>query len=398
MKRNDPRRVKQWLFAMLLLALFIPGCGAPEAPEKSAQEPAPQAEPKQQPATEEKQPEKPAESGQPNGWDQIVEAAKKEGKLVISGAPSERYRTALVDAFQAKYPEIAIEYVGLNGRDFWPKLLQERKLDQYLWDLRMGGPDAVGWEKAREITVPIRPILQPENADDAAWLGGLDGLFVDKENQYVPGFFAYSANPVSVNRDFISESELTSPEGLLDPKFKGKIVLNDPRGGAGLGYLAVLYQFYGEEFVKELLTKQEIVVTSDNRQLVEWVVRGRYPIGIGFDSTNLETFQEKGLGLNIKELEEGPLGLSMGFGAINFLDKAPNPNAAKVYINWILSEEGQKVQAEVLKLNSRRIGVALGDAKVEVKPDRLDRYISHQEEEMAETRTKVRKLADELIK
>lgn len=387
---------------LICLSLAASGCGtsslepAPAAvqePVKAEQASIPKEEPKEElkPADSEK-------AGQDAEWEKIVAAAKAEGKLVMASAPSELYRDALVTPFQEKYPEIQIEYTGSNGRDFWPKLMQERTVGQYLWDISIIGTDAIGWEKAKEVSEPIRPLLRPELMKDEVWVGGLDMLFMDKENEYFPGFLGYSQNPVTVNRDFLSEEEITSPEQLIDPKFKGKIVIQDPRGGAGLGSLAIMYAHYGEEYVRKLLTEQDTVVTSDNRQIVEWVVRGKYPIGIGFDSTNLLLFQEKGLGLNIKDLQEGPVKLSRGFSSTVLLKDAPHPNAAKVYLNWLYSKEGQSRVAELLKLNSLMVGVEPGDKNAVVETNQLERYIPHQSEELGETRRISQKLAQELIK
>ena len=61
---------------------------------------------------------------------------------------------------------------------------------------------------------------------------------------------------------------------------------------------------YGENFIRELLSKQDVIVTDDNRQQVEWVVRGKYPIAIGFSRTLLIPFEKQGLGKNVVGLED----------------------------------------------------------------------------------------------
>jgi ABC-type glycerol-3-phosphate transport system substrate-binding protein len=380
--------------------LFLTACTQKEeasSNEKSGREVADNGN--ENKGTEEQTTDKVEQNGEKTELEKLAELASKEGKIVISGAPSEKWREALIKGFNEKYPDIKVEYSAHNGRDFWPKLLQERDVDKYLWDLRIGGPDAIGWEKARRIDLPIRAMLLPEIADDNVWIGGLNGLFVDKTGEYIPAFQAYSQAPVSVNRDFISEADLASPKDLLKPEFKGKIVINDPRGGAGLGYLTVLLAEYGEDFVKQLLTEQELVVTRDNRQMVEWAVRGNYPIVIGLDNTFLPTFQEEGIGLNIKELAEGPRGISFGFGMINALDNPPNPNAQKLYINWLLSKEGQTQLVEILQLNSRRKDVQPTDNKlIAIDESVLEAYIPHQAEAYEEKRVQAQKMAMEHLK
>ena len=82
----------------------------------------------------------------------------------------------------------------------------------------------------------MRPLLVlPEVADESKWFGGFDGMYADKAKEYLPAFVASASFNVSVNRNAVPESDLTAEEQLVDPRWRGKIVLQDPRGGAGLG-------------------------------------------------------------------------------------------------------------------------------------------------------------------
>src|SRR3972149_9883944 len=64
-------------------------------------------------------------------WQKILAAAKKEGKVVVAGPPGQSYRDAL-SQFGKAYPDIQIEYVGLQGRGFAPRLVYERRAGQFL--------------------------------------------------------------------------------------------------------------------------------------------------------------------------------------------------------------------------------------------------------------------------
>lgn len=392
------------IMIVLALTLVLSGCGSGAEP---AAEPSPPQKEEKVEKTESANKESGEKSDTPKSaagenpdeeWNKIVEAAKKEGKIVMASAPSELYRDALVTPFEKKYPEIKIEYSGMNGRDFWPRVIQEHKVGQFLWDINVIGISAIGFDEAKEYLEPVRPLLNPELMDDSKWIGGLELLFMDEEDEYFPAFLGYAQSSVAVNREFISAEEFSSPEQLLDPKYKGKIVIQDPRSGAGLGSLAVMLAEYGEDFIRELLTKQDIVVTKDNRQLVEWVVRGRYPIGIGLDGTNLPIFQEKGIGLKVEELNKGPMKLSRGFSLTGMMKNAPHPNAARVYLNWLYSEEGQREATKLLKLNSLMVGIPPGDEAAIVNPAEIERYIPHQSEELFDTRELAQKLGEELVK
>ena len=74
-------------------------------------------------------------------WKKVMDAAKKEGKIVISSAPGEEWRKSLVDMFQQEYPEITVEFSASPGRNFWPRIRKERGFGKKLWDLYVGGPN-----------------------------------------------------------------------------------------------------------------------------------------------------------------------------------------------------------------------------------------------------------------
>ena len=331
-------------------------------------------------------------------WKKTVAAAKQEGEVALSGPPGEGWRRVLV-SFEQDFPGIRVQYTGLNSRDFWPRLQRERELGQYLWDLRVGGPDPQVYEaRDRGVLDPVRPLLLlPEVADESKWAGGFKGLFNDKEQKYVPGFLAFLSSVVLVNRDVVPEAEFRSDADLLDPRWKGRIVLQDPRGGSGLGSMTILLAVHGETFVRDLLSRQNIVVTSDVRQQAEWVVRGRYPIGMGVLPDQLLHFKEQGLKFNVKRLKLGAVGLSAGFGGIQLMNRIPHPNAAKVYINWLLRQQSQKRLTQALETNSRRVDVPPGDLESAVDPKRIEDYIPHQFETMLSVRQRALELAMKLL-
>src|SRR3972149_1099032 len=200
----------------------------------------------------------------------------------------------------------------------------------------------------------------------------MDGIFNDREKKYILGYLLYIQTSVHVNRDFIKESDLKSSAQLLDPKFRGKIVILTPTGGSTQQTLGHLAFMYGENFIRDLLSKQYVTITDDNRQQVEWVVRGKYPIAIGFSRTLLIPFEKQGLGKNIAEPEDKLIRLATGSGAVSLLEGAPHPNAAKVYINWLLSQKTQTMLTKNVQHNSSRIDVP--PVETAVDPARLSRY------------------------
>jgi iron(III) transport system substrate-binding protein len=208
---------------------------------------------------------------------------------------------------------------------------------------------------------PIRPLfILPEVLDEKAWFGGFDKAFLDSEKKYIFAFQAQITPQVLINREFVSEKDLNSIKGLLDPKWKGKIAINDPRvDGAGNGRVALWTGQLGEEFVRSLL-KQDVGLSRDDRQLADWLARGKYPIAVGVNETDIAELQKLGVGSKVEPLG-GKLAeawrLSTGWGAARLVNKAPHINAATVYVNWLLSKEGQTAWASTVSRPSRRIDV-----------------------------------------
>src|SRR5262249_57439103 len=108
------------------------------------------------------------------------------------------------------------------------------------------------------------------------------------------------------------------------------------------------------------LSEQAVVRTRDLRQQVEWGGRGRYPIAVGGDDTFVVEFRRQGLGQQVEPVAlYSQLGGRQGpaFGNAMLMNRAPHPNAAKVYLNWLLSQEGQSSWTRNTDRNSRRLDV-----------------------------------------
>jgi iron(III) transport system substrate-binding protein len=331
-------------------------------------------------------------------WEKTVAAAKQEGRVVVGGGPGEAFRRALT-GFQDAFPDIKLEFTGASGRDYGPRILAERQAGQYLWDVHVGGPDTPNaMLKPRGVFDPLRPaLILPEILDDSRWLGGFDDGWMDRERQFIYAFGGRLTPHILVNREFISNAELNSVEQLLDPKWKGKISWNEPRTtGAGSALAAYWLVVKGEGWVRQLLG-HGVVITRDLRQLAEWLVRGRYPISIGAAARDIRQFQVHGLGLKIEPLApRSVLGsrLGPGFGTVMLINRAPNPNAAKVYINWLLSKAGQGRWVEVVQENSRRLDVP---GPPDTAPDPTVQYTNVNKEEYLPFMVKARELAKEVL-
>ena len=335
-------------------------------------------------------------------WERAMAGAKAEGKLLLAGAPAPQYREGLM-AFQKAFPEIKVEYMGASGRDFGPRILREREAGQFLWDVYTGGAETANFQlKPAGAFDPLAPaLILPEALDDGVWAGGFSDGWMDKEKRFIYAFSGRSSPQVHVNRDVVSEQELKRVEDLVEPKWRGKISWNEPRAtGSGSATAGFWLYLLGEDFLRKMLS-QDIVALRDLRQQVEWIVRGRHPVGISLDDRFLAEFKEKGVGHNVKPLApETPAGgaarISPGFGNVTLINRAPHPNAARLFINWLLSREGQTLYVKATGINSRRLDVREGPP--ENAPRKGVKYINVNKEEIAPNIEKAIKIADGILK
>jgi iron(III) transport system substrate-binding protein len=335
-----------------VVALLLAACGPAAAPAAAPAAPAGSA----------------ASAGSTAGaeWDRVLAAAKQEGTVVLLVPPAALYREA-VSAFERQYPEIKLEVTGALPRDVSARLRAERDTGQYLWDVYFGGPESSNNVfKPSGYLAPLRPaLLLPEITSDQAWFGGFEDGWIDREREYIYGFRGELNPLVYVNRQLVSESELNSLDQLTDPRWKGQMTWNDPRAeGAGASDAGHLVMVLGEDWFRRVM-QQDPVVVRDGRQQAEWLVRGRYPIAAGINSAELTRLQREGLGANVAALvpnSEAGSRLSVS-RAVALFDRAPHPNAAKVFISWLLSREGQDTYARVTGEVSRRLDITGGSER-----------------------------------
>jgi iron(III) transport system substrate-binding protein len=293
-------------------------------------------------------------------WERTVEAAKKEGKVTIYTSSSQN--TLLMDsgAFQKKFPEIKV--IVAYGDPFH-RILTERRAGKYLADVGFTGPSSL-WElHLARVLDPIKDaIILPEVADESKWFHGKHH-YVDSERKYI---FVAVGNPDSgnfyYNTNLINPKEFQSMWDFLRPEWKGKITARDIRT-PGPGVVTIRFYYYvpelGTNFIRRLFSEMDVTLFRDQRQGVDWLATGKYPICIFCNNSRIETAKLQGLPVEKFGFMREGAGLSSSGGGISLLNRAPHPHAAKVFINWYLSREGQIALQSVEGgfSNSRRMDI-----------------------------------------
>jgi iron(III) transport system substrate-binding protein len=174
-------------------------------------------------------------------------------------------------------------------------------------------------------------------------------------------------NATLINRRLAPKAELATVDDLVKPQFKGKIAIYDPTApNNGAFALAYLIKNKGEAFARQVLDNSVVIESSPD--VTNFVQSGRYAIGLGSDPQVFARLQEQG---RTEDLELSDMLSFAAASGIAVLKNAPNPNAAKVVVNWFLSHDGQQAYATLGMTNSRRTDVAshLGEAPGYAEPD-----------------------------
>ena len=288
----------------------------------------------------------PANAQAPADWASITAAAKQEGKLTVYGAGV--VLKAVIEKFQAK-TGIATQLLEGRTTEVRERIRTEQASGRVNADIASNG--------AVTSTNMMREGRFIEHGALPA-LGNIIAPFKD-DGILVP----YTANvlALAVNSNIVKPAdEPKSWNDLLDPKWKGKMLLDEPRvGGVGYVFFAVTYEKLGRAY-QEAFAAQNPTIVPDAPLANRRVALGEFPLYVGF------SFQDwrglKGLPLRVVIPQEGALYSTLNASVVK---GAPHPNAARVFLNFLLEEEAQRVITGLGSLGTT--GVVSPDAPPDVK-------------------------------
>lgn len=297
-------------------------------------------------------------------WNTVLSEAKKEGTVAIYSDWGPRTRLALSQPFKERYG-INLEFSPF-GRvaELTAKVQAETRAGLYLADFFGAGSSAlVGDMKPEGILGPIQPLLiLPEVLDSKPWTGG-KLPFADKEGLALALISAVMRTNL-YNTDQIKEGEISSYKDLLKPQYKGKITLGDPStSGAGNSLVSHLgHNLWGEaetiDFLRRLLKEQQAVVQRDKRILVESVARGKFAFGLAPSIEPLAEFVALGAPIKSTLVKEDNR-VTASTGGMGVPTRFAHPNAAIIFVNWLLTREGQSIFARTFGNPSSRLDASI---------------------------------------
>jgi iron(III) transport system substrate-binding protein len=283
-------------------------------------------------------------------WKTTIQAAKKEGKLVFhSGNTVEPF----FHEFEKKFPEIKVSRtLTQGGSAAHERIMAEQRAGIFVADIVHLGAGSGSALAAAGALAPLGPyLILPEVLDQSKWYEGRF-YFADKDGKYL---LKYASNPgadISYNTNLVNPENIKSYWDILDAKWKGKIVTYDPRAR---GSRLFSYFYYnpelGARYLRRLFTEMELTPSRDRRQITDWLGQGRFAMALRTapDASTLDQAKAQGLPVDwfspahFKEA----LAINGGPAHVGVVTKAPHPNAAKLFINWFLSRDGQLLVQQV---------------------------------------------------
>ena len=326
-----------------------------------------------------------AATASPAEWDQLVEKANKEGKLILFGQANTLYRNQVIAGFNKQYPKIKVEYrSGTKSADLVSKIAAEKRAGVHEVDLVLWGSSTVYNELIPAgFVTPIKDqLVLPEFKDGRKWVNG-QLEFTDKEGKFTASYAQFHGQLLLVNTKLVDSTKLLGYEDLFDPKYTGKIVVGHPKDLGQARYaFAYFYFLYGESFFEKLAAQKPVVI-RDVKQLIEWVAHGKYAIGISpGNAAAFRELVEAGVPVAGMVLKEGGY-YSPGSNTVSIVKDAPHPAAAKLFANWLFTKEGQEVIMSALGGSSVRT-----DVSNPLKLDKGKKYFAPHLENNEEMQTK----------
>ena len=279
-------------------------------------------------------------------WERTVQAAKEEGGLSLYLYQGDGELGNVARLFQKKYPEIKVVTTLGRGSTLAPRLMAERRAGKYLADVYMSGVTTAYqvFYRAKILDSVRDALILPEVLDESMWWAGRH-QYVDPENRHILLYLGNLGQYVSYNTQLVQAGEIRSYWDFLQPKWKGKILSRDPKisGSQRIG----LRMFYhtpelGAEFIRRFYGEMDVKLIRDIRQASDWLANGKYAICF-FCSGILKV---KAQGLPVDEFGTAQWKESRAIsagnkGSIVLPSQPPHPNATRVFVNWLLSREGQ---------------------------------------------------------
>jgi iron(III) transport system substrate-binding protein len=253
----------------------------------------------------------------------LIENAKREGSLVWYTAMNVRDAEPILEEFRREFPFIKTEITSLAGERLITRAHTEILAGKWLFDVASTNGLSVMRDK-------LQPYISPESVAFAKEFKDSDGRWTGYDHNY----YVFAYNTASIEKTNVPHSY----EDLLATKWRGKIVM-DPEDYEWYGTLVVIWGREKAGKYMEQLARQNINWRKSHSLIVQLIVAGEYPLGIGY-ANGVERARERGAPVDWVDTTDP---IVTGTNAVGIGAGSRNPNAAKLFVDFLLSRRGQGI-------------------------------------------------------
>jgi iron(III) transport system substrate-binding protein len=268
--------------------------------------------------------------------DALVEAAKGEGEVVVYASMNLAEANALIGEFEKRNPFIKVKLHRSGSEKLLTRVLTEARAKKSFADVIQTVEFSMHIFKHRGVLgqyIPQANALYPKDF---------------KEEGYWTTVY-YNPYGVGYNTKLVPNQLVPrSYEDLLASRWKGQIMMEGTKADWFAGMLQIMGQERGLRYMREL-AKQQPSLREGHELLAQLVAAGEGALDINIPAASVERNKEKGAPIEWTALKVAPA-VMVGIG---LSAQAPHPNAAKLYIDFALSREGQKLMQTPGRLIAR---------------------------------------------
>ena len=258
--------------------------------------------------------------------DVVIEAAKREGELVYYASMNLAEANAVIGEFEKRYPFIKVRLHRTGSEKLLTRVLTEFRAKKTFADI----------------------IQTVEFSMHLFNRGGVLARYIPQSNGFYPkefkedGFWTtvyYNAYVTAYNTRLVPANQLArSYTDLLDSKWKGKLLMEGTKADWFAGMLQILGPERGIKYMRDLANQQPSP-REGHELLAQLVVAGEGVYDVNIPASSVERMKERGAPIDWIALGPVPA-IMVGAGIAT---RAPHPNAAKLFLEFVLSREGQKI-------------------------------------------------------
>ena len=286
-------------------------------------------------------------TSQDAAWAKVTEAAKKEGKATIySFSFIGDTGLALQAGFKDRY-NIQLEIIAGRGAEFVERIKTERRTGNIVADIMEGTAAHGGNLKAAGGTVATTdlPVLQDKNAFQVSPL-------INDPEEHLLAYRFVGIGPYYNTKLLKQGEEPKSYKDMLNPKWDGKILVGDPNlASATYEVFVTLMENKRLDVDTIKALGQRVKYAPGTRQTAEALARGEFPIGLLISDLDAAPFLKEEAPIKALTVQEGIITYG---STLDRIKDGPHPNAAKLFMEWMLRQEGQTIFTRTAGLSSVR--------------------------------------------